>query len=140
VWLNTHHHPSKEDLEMAYMDQTKKTRIAAALKAVMPKDWKYSLAVRNHMSIVLTIQSAPEDLLAAFDGHYQVNTYHYDSALERNGRADLVPVFSAIMGALNLDNHDNSDIQVDYFDVGHYVDVNVGRWNKPFICTTKVAA
>jgi hypothetical protein len=29
-------------------------------------------------------------------------------------------------------NHDRSDIQSDYFDVGWYVDINIGRWNKPY--------
>lgn len=32
---------------MAYMDQEKKAKIAAALKKVMPKDWKYSLSVAD---------------------------------------------------------------------------------------------
>jgi hypothetical protein len=38
-----------------------------------------------------------------------------------------------ILTAMNDGNHDNSDIQTDYFDVGWYVDVNIGRWNKPYI-------
>jgi hypothetical protein len=29
---------------MAYVDQDKKAKIAAALKPVMPKGWKYTLA------------------------------------------------------------------------------------------------
>jgi hypothetical protein len=37
------------------------------------------------------------------------------------------------MTAMNDGNHDRSDIQTDYFDVGWYVDVNIGRWNKPYI-------
>ena len=126
--------------EMDYMDQTKKAAIAAALKKVVPAGWKYSLRVRNHLSIDMTIQSAPVDLLAAFGDHYQVNTYHYDRHLEKNGRADLVPVFDAIVAALNLGNHDNSDIQTDYFDVGHYVTLSIGRWDKPFVCTADVLA
>jgi hypothetical protein len=49
---------------MAYMNQEKKAVIAAALKAVMPADWKYGLTVQNGMTIVLTIKSAPVDLIA----------------------------------------------------------------------------
>jgi phenolic acid decarboxylase len=44
---------------MAYVNQEKKAKI---LKKVMPKGWKYSLAVRNHSTIVCTIKSAPVDL------------------------------------------------------------------------------
>jgi hypothetical protein len=29
-------------------------------------------------------------------------------------------------------NHDNSDIQTDYFDVGWYIDINIGAWNAPY--------
>ena len=28
---------------------------------------------------------------------------------------------------------DNSDIMTDYFHVKHYVSINVGQWNKPYI-------
>jgi hypothetical protein len=33
---------------------------------------------------------------------------------------------------MNGGNHDNSDVQTDYFDVGWYVDVNIGSWDKPY--------
>jgi hypothetical protein len=33
---------------------------------------------------------------------------------------------------MNAGNWDKSDIQTDYFDVGWYIDVNVGRWDKPY--------
>ena len=33
---------------------------------------------------------------------------------------------------MNDGNHDRSDPQSDYFDVGWYVDVNIGKWNKPY--------
>jgi hypothetical protein len=33
---------------------------------------------------------------------------------------------------MNDGNYDNSDIQSDYFSVGWYIDVNVGKWDKPY--------
>jgi len=30
------------------------------------------------------------------------------------------------------DFYDNTDIMTDYFDVSHYIDIDVGRWNKPY--------
>ena len=47
--------------------------------------------------------------------------------------------YEELLGAMNgvgskYSNHDNSDIQTDYFDVGWYVDVNAGIWNKPYVC------
>ena len=135
---------------MAYMSQEHKQRIAAALKPVVPAGWKYSLAVRHHSTIVMTITEAPFDLLGAFKEcptfnpqtatHLDVNPYHYASQIEDECVAE---VLGQIFEALNLDNHDRSDLQTDYFDVGHYVDLRIGRWDKPFKVTgvlAKVAA
>ncbi len=129
---------------MAYVNQDKKAKIAAALKPVIPAGWKYSLAVRHHSTIVLTIAAAPFDLIGSFKAsdyfdpktatHIDVNPYHYTRHIDDECVAE---VFEQIFDALNIDNHDNSDLQTDYFDVGHYVDVKIGRWDKPFQAITK---
>ena len=41
--------------------------------------------------------------------------------------------------------YDKSDAMVDYFDTAYYVDINIGKWNKPYVQTktnpyVKVAA
>lgn len=104
------------------------------------------MAVRHHSTIVLTIRSAPVDLIEeAFEAerrnymfkdetakkpsHMAVNHY----AAERNYGEDHI--FTKIAAAMNTDNYDRSDSQSDYFDVGHYVDINIGKWDKPFIVT-----
>lgn len=133
---------------MAYVDQAKKSRIPASLKQVMPKGWKYSLAVRNHSTVVLTITGAPFDILRAMRRsehreptlltYANVNHYHLDMVFEDDCVRE---VFEKIVAALNTDNHDRSDITTDYFDVGHYVDIKVGRWDKPFqVLRAEVAA
>lgn len=121
---------------MAHMTQEKKAKINAALKAVMPKGWKYTLAVRNHATIVCTIKSAPKDLVALSgdehavrEGHYRVNHYWYASHIKN---AELVAEIAPIIAALNTDNWDRSDIQTDYFDVGHYITLQFGTWDKRF--------
>lgn len=127
---------------MAYVDQQKKQKIAAALKLVVPAGWKYSLAVRNHSTIAMTISAAPFDLIGAFaPSEYfdpktartvDVNPYHVRTHVADECVAD---VLQKIVDALNTDNHDRSDIMTDYFDVGHYVDLHIGRWDRPFVCT-----
>jgi hypothetical protein len=32
----------------------------------------------------------------------------------------------------SADWYDRSDSQSDYFDTAYYVDVNVGKWDKPY--------
>lgn len=127
---------------MAYINQEDKQRIAKKLKAVIPSGWKYSLAIRHHSKLVLTVSAAPFDLIRAFKPspyfnpetatHAEVSRYHYRNHLDDECVADA---FDAIFSALNDGNHDNSDVQTDYFDVGWYVDVHIGRWNRPFEVT-----
>lgn len=125
---------------MAYVNQQKKAKITAALKNAVPKGWKYSLAVRHHSTIVMTIRSAPVDLLKIACSKYQtpdreyteVNNYHLNHHFE----GELLDTFGNILKALNTDNFDESDSQIDYFHVGHYVNLRIGAYDKPF----KVAA
>ena len=51
-------------MKMAYMSQENKKSIAVNLKTVIPASWKWSLSVRHHSTLVLTIASAPIDLIA----------------------------------------------------------------------------
>ena len=125
---------------MAYMNQEKKAVIAAALKKIMPKNWKYSLAVENHSTIVLTIASAPVDLLkicadagyqsASAYGYVQINTHYM---VENFKDSEVAELFGKIRDALyGADYYDDSDSQVDYFNTAYYVSMNVGKWNKAF--------
>lgn len=121
---------------MAYMSQEKKAKIAPAVKAILKKyNVKASLAVRNHMTLVLNVKQGPIDFINDFGNSedaakfgIQVNPYHYKSHF--TGKS--VKFLSEVITAMNDGNHDRSDIQSDYFDVGWYVDVNIGKWNKPY--------
>lgn len=130
---------------MAYVSQDKKAKIKTALSKVVPKGWKYSLRVHNHTEIIMTISSAPLDLVAEArkndkpreysDNHASVNHFHYMAQFE--GNTYLQNTFGKIIDALNTDNFDKSDSQTDYFHVGHYVNLHLGRWDKDFVNTGK---
>lgn len=133
---------------MAYMSQERKAKIAPVVKAILKRyGVKGSLAVRNHMTLVLNIKSGSLDFISDFNSTIQtdvhmfgrsftpaenylsVNPYHY----EKHFSDKVIKKFlDEIFRALNDGNHDNSDIMTDYFDVGWYVDVNIGKWNKPY--------
>ena len=139
---------------MAYMDQERKAVIAANLKKVMPAGWKYSLRVRHHSTLILTISEAPVDLIAEYvakakarkpdtyytgeEKHITVNPYWIRDQFE----GERLEQIQAIKAAMMEGNHDRSDIQTDYFDVGWYIDISFGRWDRPFKVTEqkKVAA
>jgi hypothetical protein len=131
---------------MAYFNQERKAQLAPAIKAILKKyKVKGSLAVRNHSSFVLNIKSGAIDFIgnynntvAAQPGGFRsgnpavksldVNPYWYQEHFDGNA----LDFFKEIFAAMNVGNHDRSDIQSDYFDVGWYVDVNVGAWNQPY--------
>jgi hypothetical protein len=137
---------------MAYMSQEKKAIIAAKIKPILAKyGVKGSLSVRNHSTIVLTLKSGKIDFIENLNrvcgsSHYQtsqgfspvtngyvdVNPYWYQDHFDGVAKKFLTEV----LAAMNVGNHDRSDVQTDYFDVGWYVDVNVGKWNKPYIVET----
>jgi hypothetical protein len=118
------------------MSQEKKAKIAPAVKAILKKyNVKASLAVRNHMTLVLNVKQGPIDFIKDFGNPedaakfgIQVNTYWYHEHFVGESKKFLTEVITA----MNDGNHDRSDIQTDYFDVGWYVDVNIGQWNKPY--------
>lgn len=124
---------------MAYMNQERKAKLAAELEKVVPAGWKYSLAVRHHSTIVMTISEAPVDLIRSmkpseyFDPtsatEVEVNRHRIDIAFSDT---EVAKTFRAIFTSLNTGNHDRSDTQTDYFDVGWYVEVSIGRWDRPF--------
>jgi hypothetical protein len=121
---------------MAYMSQEKKAKIAPAVKAILKKyNVKASLAVRNHSTLVLNVKQGSIDFINDFGNSedakkfgIQVNPYWYHEHFTGESKKFLTEVITA----MNDGNHDRSDIQTDYFDVGWYVDVNIGQWNKPY--------
>ena len=121
---------------MAYFNQERKREMAPRIKALLNKyGLKGSLSVRNHSTVVLTIKSGAIDFgqndVEWCKGHLDVNVYHIDSHYEGIAREFLNEAYRILMTG----NHNNSDIQTDYFDVGWWVDIRVGRWDKPYVMT-----
>jgi hypothetical protein len=123
---------------MAYMSQENKALLAVEIAKVMPTGWKYSLKVRHHSTLVLTIRQADVDLIKenmvsqTRDGgkipYISLNEHN----LQGHYSGKLLKIFESIKGAMMVGNHDRSDIQSDYFDVGWYVDINIGNYESPF--------
>lgn len=131
---------------MAYMDQSKKAALAPAIKAALKKHGlKGSLSVNNYSTLVLTIKSGKIDFISNYNavmapkhaqgGHgspavdnLEVNQFWYKEHFTGKALAALNDIVPAMMAG----NHDRSDSQTDYFDVGWYINIYVGKWNKPY--------
>jgi hypothetical protein len=135
---------------MAYVSQANKLSKAPAIKAILKKyGIKGSLAISNHMTLVLNVKSGSIDFMedhynvcseilrysnpyhdtAQRTSHISVNPYHF----ERQHSGTARDFLREVIDVMNIGNHDDSDVQTDYFDVGWYIDVNIGKWNKPYI-------
>jgi hypothetical protein len=135
---------------MAYVNQEMKSKIAAAVKPILAKyGVKGSLSVRNHMAIVLTLKSGKIDFIGnsnrvCGNSHYQVsrgfnpntsgyasvNKYSYQDHYDGLAQAFIAEAITALQSA---GWYDRSDAMTDYFDTAYYIDINIGRWDKPYI-------
>ena len=128
---------------MAYMNQERKAKLAPGIRSVLKKyQVKGTIAVCDHSTLIVNLKSGPIDFIGNFN---QVSANKYQEFKFAVGSMDVNPYwyhehFSGVavdflkelFDAMNVGNHDNSDIQSDYFDVGWYVDVNIGKWNAPY--------
>jgi hypothetical protein len=134
---------------MAYVSQERKKALAPKVKAICKKyGVKATLAVRRHSTLALNIKSGTIDFIGnsnevCGNDHYQVakgfrantlgyesvNPYHFKSHYSGKALKFITEVYAAMM----VGNHDNSDAMTDYFDVGWYTEICIGKWNKPYI-------
>ena len=116
---------------MAYISQEEKKELAPAIKAVLKKyNMKGSIGIDNHSSLRVRVTEGP----LKFDDYEQVNTYHIEKFYGKDTKetAFLTELVAAMKGTKW---YNNSDYMTDYFDVAYWIDVHVGRWDKPYIQT-----
>ena len=133
---------------MAYVSQELKAKLSPGIKAICKKyNVKASIAVRDHSTLVLNIKQGPIDFFTSYNKkmesnrsgngypfvpetkHIHVNEFHYD----KHFAGTALNFLDEIVTAMNIGNHDNSDSQTDYFDVGFYTNINIGSWNTPYV-------
>ena len=134
---------------MAYVSQDFKAKLAPTIKAILKKyGVKGSLAVRNNSTLVLNIKSGKIDFIGNFNNvagklprdsrlpfrpateYLDINTYWYHEHFSDKAKDFLSEIVVAMKGP---DFFDHTDIQSDYFNVSHYIDINVGKYDKPYI-------
>lgn len=137
---------------MAHISQEKKKALAPKVKAVLKKyGVKGTLATDNRSTLILNVKSGKIDFLNSYDQyvldrakeqgfpspsketHIDVNVYHVERTYVGKAKDFLVEVLEV----LNEGNHNRSRIEEDYFDVGWYVAIHIGKWNKPYVLLTE---
>jgi hypothetical protein len=125
---------------MAYVSQEMKSARAPQIKALLKQyGLKGTLSVRDHMELVLTVSEGKIDFIENFNetntrGHVikdsiDVNPYFLDEQFSGDAKEFLTKAFDALRGE---DYFNKSDVMTDYFNVSHYFDIRIGKWNKPY--------
>lgn len=131
---------------MAYISPQKKEEIKKKLEEYFDKEGykgkiKYSLTVDNNRSIDFVLLRGPfeisdfeyskDDYNNVLEGNLDINVYHFHLR-KKNKESKSYKFIENIIEILNTDNYNNSDVQSDYFDVGHYISVKIGTYDKPY--------
>ena len=120
---------------MAYISQDDKASLAPAIKAVLKKyGMKGSIGIRHYSTLVVKIQSGAIDF---GKDRIEVNWYCIDQTYSGTAREFLNELVAAMMGDKW---YDRSDRMADCYEIAFYLSINVGQWDKPYICTAEVVA
>ena len=119
---------------MAFISQKEKKELSVGIKQVLKKyGMKGTIGVNHHSRLVVNVQSGVLDFTGHFthgDGYIQVNEYHIDNHYSGVIKNFLNELLKAMKGTKW---YNNSDAMVDYFDIAYYTDINIGKWNKPYV-------
>lgn len=138
---------------MAYANQTTKQTIAKHLKPILAKyGVKGSLSISNHTSVNLKITRGRIDFFGDLvtertsllgvstldreklreQGTLQVNQYWYHEHYTGTSKEFFAEVIEAMKSA---NWFDHSDARVDYFHCAYYYNIQIGRWDSPYVLT-----
>jgi hypothetical protein len=126
---------------MAYVSKQLVQRVREELKQVC-KDYgiKVSVAGTSGLSLKITIASGKLDFIGNYNKNWMDKTRKNPESLSINQywykeqfSGKVLECIEEILRIANQGNHDRSDIMTDYFDVGWYVDLSIGRWDKPYV-------
>lgn len=120
-------------LNEAYVSKEKMKQVQTELKAAFP-EFKFSIRKENYSCIDVDILSGPIKLTDKENGYEQVNHVSPDSFEDK---PEVYEFLSKVLDIINKGNYDKSDIMTDYFDVGFYVRLSIGRWDKPYEISDK---
>lgn len=118
---------------MAYITPETVKGMRNELKVLFPlKDgWKLSVTCINYSTVSCNILEAPIELRNdPTRSNESVNNYWIETHYK--DKEEAKEILLKINAVLNQKNYNNSDVMTDYFDVGHYVSIGIGAWDKPF--------
>jgi len=124
---------------MAYINTQEVAAIRGQLKAKFPQ-LKFSVRKQHHSSVIVTIKSGTVDFSELLDEHGYAQTNQY--WLNRMGKHEALfeKIYEVIKTApASVPGgrawFDESDSMTDYFHTAFYMSVNIGSYDKPYVCS-----
>ena len=111
---------------MAYMNVEKKNKLAPGIKKVLKEYGMKGTLAKDRFTLKVNLKAGPIDF-----GTDYVNEYHIENHFTGVAKEFLLKLKDAMM----VGNHNNTDISTDYFDVGWYIKINIGKWDKVYEVT-----
>ena len=131
---------------MAFISQQDKKTLAPAIKAVFKKyGLKGTIGIKNHMTLCANVSAGRLDLIGAAaqvgdfrsSGYYQANAYAATNEKYKDININIFNFYTELKKAMRGNLwFDKSDSMTDYFHTAYFMDINIGRWNKPYQLTS----
>ncbi len=94
--------------------------------------WKFSIVRDHYSSLSVSILEAPFDLIDD-DKISEESKARKNFTIGSHGKGyKYSEIYEKIWSICNKKNFDHSDSMTDYFHLGFYFDLSVGKWDKPF--------
>lgn len=113
---------------MAYITSEQVAGMRKQIKEKYPaKDgWKFSIVRCHGSEIQVSILQAP--ICMTEKDYEQVNHYY----IKDHYQGEIAEVLNTIHDIISKGNYDNSDYMTDYFNVGWYMSISIGAWDRHF--------
>lgn len=128
---------NKEKYKMPYISPKRVKEIRNVIKTKYPK-FKFSITLNHYSSIHIDILSGPIQMIITEQrpgkGYEQVNQYYIADHYEK-----FPEVRDILLDIYNIANEGNGTevIDGDYGRIPHYyINMAIGRWDKPYTITT----
>ena len=138
---------------MAFFTQAMKAERAPAITKIA-KEYgiKLSMKVEHSSTFIITLNSGAIDFIGDYNKTQAAKNYHdmrndgdaqylqlhcHSNFSDKFSDQKVIEFLTKITAVAMQGNHDYSDIMTDYFDVGFYFYIHVGKWNKHYIFNEK---
>ena len=144
---------------MAYVSQEDKKELAVGIKKVLKKyNVKGTIGVHNHSTIVVRLRSGDLDILGNYWNVYtqsvergQIEPWNQRTekptsltpnpyCVDKSYSGEVLAFLEELIVEMKGERYFNeSDPMTDYFHCSHYIDIDVGNWEKPYIYNQELA-